>query len=156
MGRHEFSAELALTRDSVTEMSGILRVCSWREHRNRGRTLDGIHRLLADGAIAATLVGIGWSLVLVVTGRPGSQRFEQAQAAIVSLFVIAAASGGLLLLSGAQPGEGLHFLYAVIALTAIPLARSFLGRARPRFAAALLLVAFVVLGAVTYRLFTTG
>ena len=101
-------------------------------------------------------MGITWSLVLLVTGRPGGPRFEQAQAAIVSVFVIAAASGGLLLLSGAQPGEGLHFLYAAVALAVVPLARSFLGRASPRLAAALLLVAFVVLGAVTYRLFTTG
>ena len=118
--------------------------------------MDAIHRLLAYGAVAATLVGIGWSLALVVAGRPGGQRFEQAQAAIVSVFVIAAASGGLLLLSGAQPGEGLHFLYAAVALMVIPLARSFLGRASARFAAALFLVAFVVLGAVTYRLLTTG
>ena len=72
------------------------------------------------------------------------------------MFVVAAASGGLLLLSGAQPGDGLHFLYAVVALAVVPLARSFLGRTSPRSAAALLLVAFIVLGAVTYRLFTTG
>jgi D-alanyl-lipoteichoic acid acyltransferase DltB (MBOAT superfamily) len=91
-----------------------------------------------------------------VTGRPGGRRFEQAQAAVVSVFLIAAVSGGLLLPTGARPSEGLHFLYAIVALAVIPLARSFLGRTSARSAAALLLVAFVVLGAVTYRLFTTG
>ena len=118
--------------------------------------MDAIHRLLAYGSVAAALVGIVWSLALLVAGRPGGPRFEQAQAAIVSVFVIAAASGGLLLLSGAQPGEGLHFLYAAVALAVIPLARSFVARTSDRWAAVLLLVAFVVLGAVTYRLFTTG
>ena len=72
------------------------------------------------------------------------------------MFVIAAVSGGLLLLTGARPSEGLHLLYALVALAVIPLARSFLGRKTARAAAALLLVAFVVLGAVTYRLFITG
>jgi hypothetical protein len=120
------------------------------------KSLDTIHRLLAYGSVAAALVGIAWSLVLVVAGRPGGRRFEQAQAAIVSVFVIAAASGGLLLLTSRAPRDGLHVLYAVVAVTVIPLARSFLGRASARFPAALLLVAFVVLGGVTYRLFTTG
>ena len=118
--------------------------------------MDPIHRLLAYGSGAAALVGVVWSLVLVATGRPGGRRFEQAQAAIVSVFLIAAVSGGLLLLIGARPGEALHLLYAVVALALIPLARSFLGRTSARAAAALLFAAFVVLGAVTYRLFATG
>ena len=118
--------------------------------------MEVIHRLLAYGGAAAALAGIVWSLVLVVTGRQGGQRFEQVQAAIVAAFLIAAVSGGFLLVTGARPGEGLHLLYGVIALAVIPLARSFLGRMNARSAAALLLVAFVVLGAVTYRLFTTG
>lgn len=74
----------------------------------------------------------------------------------MSLMIVGAASGALLLLTGARPGEGLHLLYAVIALTIIPLARSFLGRTSERSTAVLLLVAFVALGAVIYRLFTTG
>jgi len=101
-------------------------------------------------------VGIVWSLVLVATGRPGGPRFEQAQAAVVSVFVIAAVSGGLLLLTGSRPPESLHFLYALVALAVIPLARSFQDRTRARSAAVLLLVAFVALGAVTYRLFASG
>jgi len=117
--------------------------------------VEATHRLIAFLAVGATIVGIGWSLLLVATGRlagPGSERF---QAGVVSVFIVGAASGGLLLLAGDRPTEGLHLLYAVIALAVVPLARSFLGRATPRQAAVLLLVAFVVLGAVTYRLFTT-
>lgn len=119
-------------------------------------TLGAIHRLLAYGAVAAAVVGIVWSILLVALGRPGGVRFEQAQAAVVSVFLVAAVSGGLLLLTGSRPGEDLHLVYTVVAIAIIPLARSFLGRTSPRRAAAMLVVAFVVLGAVTYRLFTTG
>ena len=118
--------------------------------------LDTIHRLLGYGAAAAAVIGLLWSLALVATGRPGGARFEQLQAAVVSVFLVAAASGGLLLVSGSRPGDGLHLVYAVVALAVIPLARSFVGRMNARPAAALLLLGFVVLGAVTYRLFTTG
>ncbi len=74
----------------------------------------------------------------------------------VSLVIVGAASGLLLLATGSRPADGLHLLYAFIAIALIPLARSFLGRTSGRRASGLLLVAFVVLGAVVYRLFTTG
>lgn len=119
-------------------------------------TLDAIHRLLAYAAAVTTAVGIGWSLVLVVTGRAAGSAFERFQAAVVSVLLVAGVSGVLLLLTGLRPAEGLHLVYAVVALAVIPLARSFLAPASGRAVAALLLVAFVVLGAVTYRLFTTG
>ena len=118
--------------------------------------MDAIHRLLAYGAVATTVLGFGWSLVLVATRRPAGTAFDRFQAAVVSVFLVGGASGLLLLLAGYRPAEGLHLLYAAVALGVIPLARSSLGRASNRGAAALLLVAFVVLGAVTYRLFTTG
>lgn len=118
--------------------------------------MDAIHRLLAYAAATATAVGIGWSLLLVSRSRPGASDFVRFQAALVSLIIVGAASGVLLLLTGARPAEGLHLLYAFVAVTIIPLARSFLGRTSDRRTAVLLLVAFVVLGAVTYRLFTTG
>ncbi len=74
----------------------------------------------------------------------------------MALIIVGAASGGLLLVSGARPADGLHLLYALIAIGLIPLARSFLGRSTGRGAVMLVLVAFVVLGAVLYRLFATG
>ena len=118
--------------------------------------MDPIHRFIAYGAIAGIAIGIGWSVLLAISGRAGGPRFERFQAVVVSVLIVEAASGLLLLVSGARPAEGLHLLYAAIAIALIPLARSFLGRAGGRGASALLLVAFVVLGAVVYRLFTTG
>ena len=62
---------------------------------------------------------------------------------------------GLLLISGAQPKEGLHLVYAAIAMAVLPLARSFVP-ATDRRAGIAALAAFVVLGFVLYRLFATG
>lgn len=118
--------------------------------------LDGIHGLLAYASVAVTVVGIGWSVVLVVAGRAGGPVFERFQAAVVSLLVVGAVSGLVLLGTGVRPADELHLLYAIVAVALIPLARSFLGRAHARAAAALLLAAFLVLGGVVYRLFTTG
>lgn len=118
--------------------------------------MDAIHRLLAYAAVAGTAAGIGWSVFLVLGRNPGGPGFERFQAAVVSVLVVGAASGAILLASGARPAEGLHLLYAILAIGLIPLARSYLGRASGRGGSALLLAAFVVLGAVVYRLFTTG
>jgi hypothetical protein len=118
--------------------------------------MDLLHRLLSYGAVAGVAMGFGWSAILVLTRRAGGPAFERLQAGVVAILIVGTASGLVMLASGARPAEGLHLLYAVIAIALIPLARSFLGRAGGRRAAALLLVAFVVLGAVVYRLFTTG
>ena len=119
-------------------------------------SLDGIHRLLAYGTVAVTVAGIGWSLLLVIAGRAGGPAFERFQAAAVSVLIVGAASGLVLLATGARPAEGLHLLYASVSIALIPLTRSFLGRANARAAGALLVAAFVVLGGIVYRLFTTG
>lgn len=118
--------------------------------------MDGIHQILAYAIVSFTVAGIGWSLVLALTRRAGGPAFERFQAAVVSVIVVGGASGLVLLATGARPSEGLHLVYAIVAIALIPLARSFLGRASERAAAVLLVVAFIVLGAVVYRLFTTG
>ena len=118
--------------------------------------MDAIHRALAFGAVAVAVIGVGWAAFIAARGREESRAFERFQAAVVSLLIVASASGALLLITGSKPSESLHFLYAAIALAAIPLARSFVGRAGLRRAGPPLLAAVVVLGAVIYRLFTTG
>lgn len=118
--------------------------------------MDVIHRLIAYAAIGGGTVGIGWSVLIVISGRSGGPAFERFQAAVVSLLVIGAASGAILIAAGTRPTDALHLLYAVIAIGLVPLARSFLGRVSDRGTAAVILAAFVALGAVIYRLFTTG
>lgn len=122
----------------------------------RTAELDTIHRVIADAAFIGIAVGIGWSALVAVSGRTGGPAFERFQAALVSLLIVVAASGLLMLATGARPADGLHLLYAVIAIALIPLARSFTGRTTGRATAALLVAAFVVLGAIGYRLLATG
>jgi len=118
--------------------------------------LDGIHRLLAYAIVALTVTGIGWSMFSVVTRRPGGPAFDRFQVVIVCALVVGAASGLVLIATGATPADGLHLLYAIVAIAFVPLVRSFIGRESTHRAAALLLVAFAALGAVIYRLFATG
>ena len=118
--------------------------------------MDGIHRLLAYAAVATTAVGVAWSLLLIGRRRPDVPGFERFQAAVVSLIIVGAASGTVLLVMGARPAESLHLLYAAVAVAIIPLARSFVGRTNERREGLVLLAGFVVLAAVVYRLFTTG
>lgn len=120
--------------------------------------MEVIHRLLAYAAGAVVVVGIAWSALLVRSGRAATRtgQFERFQAGVVSLLVVASASGVLLLITGGTPSDPLHLLYAAIALAIIPLARSFFGRLSGRREGIVLLSAFAVIGAVVYRLFTTG
>lgn len=115
-----------------------------------------LHRLIGYLAVVGVAIGIGWSALLLVTRRPGHATFERFQAGVVAVIVLAAASGLLRLAAGPGPSDGLHLLYAVIAIGLIPLARSFFGEARGRSAVGLLLLTFAVLGAVMFRLLTTG
>ena len=118
--------------------------------------MDTLHRLLAYVAVAGVVAAIAWSIVLLAGRRTGGPGFERFQAGVVALLVVDGAAGLTMLASGGRPREGLHILYAVVAVALIPLARSFFGRASERARTVLLLVGFVVLGAVLYRLFTTG
>lgn len=114
-----------------------------------------IHRILGYAAVVAVAVGIVWSVVATRNPALGGRRFIRFQAMAVVLFVVASVAGLSLLISGARPKEGLHLVYAAIAVGLLPLARSFVP-ATDRRAGIAALAAFVVLGFVLYRLFATG
>jgi len=50
--------------------------------------MDGLHRLLAYGAITGTLIGAGWAAILVITRRTGGPAFERLQAAVVAALIV--------------------------------------------------------------------
>lgn len=102
------------------------------------------------------VAGAAWSAAHAVTARGGGRRFERFPAVVEAVLIVAAASGLILLVVGEAPADGLHLLYAAVAIAIVPLARSFLGQASTRSAAGFLAVAFAVLGALVWRLFTTG
>jgi hypothetical protein len=117
--------------------------------------MEPIHRILGYVAIVAVAVGTAWSVVASRSEAMGGLRFARFQAFVVALFVVAALAGIVLLVTGGQPKEGLHLVYAGISIAMLPLARSFVP-ATDRRADIVALAAFVVLGFVLYRLFATG
>ncbi|MFV2062781.1 MAG: hypothetical protein ACC726_04615 [Chloroflexota bacterium] len=118
--------------------------------------IDVLHNVLAYAAVLAVLVGIVWAAFLAISHKAGGPAFVRFQAISTVAFIVAAASGAVLLLLGRSPAEGLHFLYAAVAIGTIPLARSFLVRSGGRREAVPLLLAFLVLAAITFRLFSSG
>ncbi len=114
-----------------------------------------IHRLLAYLAVGGVAVGLSWA-ALTLARRGVAGLADSFQAAVVALLVVVAASGLVLVVAGGRPADGLHFLYAVIAIGIVPAARSFMGRTGGRTAAVAMLAAFLVLAVLVYRLFTTG
>jgi hypothetical protein len=116
--------------------------------------VDAIHKTLAYAAVVLVVGGIAWTIVLALRTRQAGPLFVRFQAATVTVLVVAAAIGAVNLVTGAHLGDGLHLLYGAAAIIAIPIARSF-GKGRPR-ASAVMLLAFVALGGILYRLFATG
>ena len=117
--------------------------------------METIHRILGYAAVVAAVVGIAWSVVATRNPVLGDRRFIRFQALTVVVLIVASVAGLGLLISGAQPKEGLHLVYAAIAMAVLPLARSFVPAGDRRSGIAVL-AAFVVLGFVLYRLFATG
>jgi hypothetical protein len=76
---------------------------------------------------------------------------------VLTLVLVVAAAGGLgLLAGGARPRELLHFVYAVIAIGAVPVADSLTRQADPRPRAIATLIGALVSLVVILRLFGTG
>lgn len=76
---------------------------------------------------------------------------------ITLIVVLIASAGGLgILLGGGAPTDSLHYVYAAIALVALPLATSLTRNRRPRTTAVIVLVIAVALLVVIARLFQTG
>ncbi len=117
--------------------------------------MDLVHRILAYAAVAVVVVGTVWVVVLAVQRRPSGRLFARYQTIVVALVVLASIAGAVSFVSGGRPADDLHLVYGVVAVATIPIARSFLvGRARRD--SALMLVAYVVLSGVLFRLFSTG
>ncbi len=98
-------------------------------------------------------LGAGWRAIRRAPPGVGTARLEL----VLTLALLTAAAGGLgLLAGGARPRELLHFVYAVLAIGAIPVAGSLARRADPRRQAIATLAGAVVALVVVLRLFGTG
>jgi hypothetical protein len=76
---------------------------------------------------------------------------------LLLVLVAVTAAGGLgLLVGGARPRDLLHFVYAVVALSALPITTSISARWEPRPRGIATLSGALVAGAAILRLFATG
>jgi hypothetical protein len=64
--------------------------------------------------------------------------------------------GGLLFISGKQPGEGLHFVYGAIVLLAIPVAYVYSDQKQVRRDIIIMTIAVVAVLGAAFRAFATG
>lgn len=108
---------------------------------------------LSLGLALIVAVDSGWRAWRGNAGTALGARFDP----ILLIATGVAAAGGLgIFVGGGRPHEALHFVYAVLALGAIPVANS-LGRGRSvRQAALARFIGAVVAVVVIWRLFQTG
>ena len=105
-------------------------------------------------------------MVLIPVGLEGAWRAwrrtpsavsgDRVQAILLIVLGVTIAGGLGLLAGGARPREALHFVYAVVAIGALPVAGSLSQRAGPRGRGLATLAAVVVILVVIARLFGTG
>lgn len=117
--------------------------------------MSELHRLGGQLALALAVVGLAWSLVLLaLRAEPG--RLFAANLVWLGLAIVASAGiGALMLLAGGSPRDGLHLLYGVLAVGALP-ATLLLVEGRPRQRSAIRAIAGLVLVILLLRLFETG
>ncbi len=107
-----------------------------------------VHRALAIvvgfAGVVLAVMAIGWSRF----GRPGRLAVDRAILAAIVVVLVAIGSGVVLLAFGSRPADGLHLLYAAVAVLVLPAVRFPAAFARRRGLAvgvgALVLVALVV------------
>lgn len=118
--------------------------------------MSELHRLAGQLALALAVVMLAWSLVLLaLRGEPG--RLFAANLVWLGLAIVASAGiGALMLLAGGSPREGLHLLYGVLAVGALPATLLLVEGRPPRQRSAILAIAGLVLVILLLRLFETG
>lgn len=112
----------------------------------------------AIAAVVAVLV-IALAVVVVAgaaTGRPMRVAVDRLILAALIGVAVAIALGAGLLLTGRSPRDGLHLVYAGLALTALPVARFALPSLVSRRRAWLLLAGCLVEAGLLVRLLQTG
>ncbi len=114
-------------------------------------------QLHAVGALVVFVTVAVAALAAAVAGlRGGAGWLDRLQQVVMVVIGLQIAMGVLAYLAGDRPAEPLHFLYAVVALGALPVAASFAAEAPPRPRAWVLAVAMGVVLLLLWRLASTG
>lgn len=79
-----------------------------------------IHQRLAGTVVLFTTLGAVWGLVLYARGRGVDGTFWGILYIAEIVYIVQAASGVLRGLGGAVPSEGIHWLYGIVTIVALP------------------------------------
>jgi hypothetical protein len=115
-----------------------------------------LHLTLALGSVAVLLVTGLEAGVRALLGLPPGRLAGWLGTSAILVLIVSCAGGLGLWIGGASPREGLHFVYALLALAIVPVGRNLSDgwSARPR-GLAVAVASLVALG-VLVRLFQTG
>src|SRR6266568_1767991 len=102
---------------------------------------------------AALLLAITAGIAAWLGGAPWVRMAGTVVTVLVGAEVIL---GAIAWIGGDRPSEALHYLYAIAALGAVPLAATFASEAPPRPRATVLAVAGLILAVLVWRLASTG
>lgn len=114
------------------------------------------HALLAQVGLVLAVLSAAWAAILVVRGAAGGTFFVVNLGWTVVAVLAAALVGGLMLATGSAPSDGLHVLYGVLALAALPGVGLVAAGRPPRQRMVALLIGTIVLLILLLRLFQTG
>jgi len=127
-----------------------------KQRRKRHLMITALHLFLALASLAVMALAGLEAGIRAVRGRPPGQLSARIFASTLLLVGVTAAGGLGMLLGGAHPHEGLHFLYALLAFAALPVSSTLAGKASLR-GRAWITVGGALLGLVLLvRLFMTG
>lgn len=115
-----------------------------------------LHLLLAEVALALVALAAIWSAAAVILRRDPGRLYLVNLIWVVIVLVAAAGFGALMLATGRGPRDGLHVLYGVLAVAALPVAAAVAGDRPARDRAVVGLIAVIVLIILVLRLFQTA
>jgi hypothetical protein len=117
---------------------------------------SAVHWFLAvASAVVMTLAGLEASRRVLINRPPGALA-ARITGIVLLLLGVTVASGLGMLVAGVHPRKELHFVYALLAFGAIPVANALGSRGSPRRRALLTLVGALFGLVVIVRLFMTG
>jgi hypothetical protein len=115
-----------------------------------------LHRYLAlVSATAVALVGLE-GLVRAGNNRPPGALAGWGSAIATLALALTIAGGFGLFMRGARPREILHFIYAGLAITTIPLINTFTGKLSPRARGLAAMFGAIIVLVIMWRLSSTG
>jgi hypothetical protein len=128
-------------------------------------TVKSIHLIMVPVILAAGAITLLCGIVLLVLLRGANANrnvsgvmrvFRVLLTITAALGLLQALLGGLLYLQGAQPGEGLHYVYGGIVLLAIPVAYVYSDQAKVRRDVIIMVIAVVAVIGAAIRALATG